>query len=233
MAIDPQQRRDYVEEAPATHDPLSFIRPRERRPLNLGHSRAVRLLRKILPVAALLILAALIAWPMLESKKIKAIAVSNIPDLVIKNLHLTGTNDKNEPYSLMAEKTTRPSGLKNIYDLDHPQGEITLANGSWVAGKALYGRFDQDTRHLWLGGNVELFGDNGSQFTTDEARIDLKENNAWGEKPVLIQGSFGEIRGNGFRLMDSGKVLVVTGKVRAVLDLRPKDSSDKPASSSP
>jgi lipopolysaccharide export system protein LptC len=227
--MEPLERRDDEGQGPAIADPLSFIRPRPKKALSASHSRRIKWLRGALPLAAFLVLVALIAWPLLGTSRIKAIAVGSIPDLVIKNLHLTGLDSKNEPYSLLALKTTRPGGLKNIYDLDQPQGEITLTNGTWVAGKALYGRYNQDTRRLWLGGNVQLFQDKGDEFTTDEAQVDLNENNAWGEKPVLIQGAFGEIRGQGFRMMDGGKVMVVTGPAAASLDLHAGSGSDKPA----
>jgi len=231
MTLEPEQLEDLNDQtATPVADPLSFIRPRLKRPLGEGHSRLVKALRSILPLAAFMVLVALVVWPMIANKKIQAIAVSNIPDLVIKNLRLTGLDNKNEPYSLSALKTTRPGGLKNIYDLDQPQGDITLANGAWVAGQAHYGRYDQDTRKLWLGGDVQLFQDKGNQFTTDEAEINLNTNDAWGDKPVLIQGDFGTIRGNGFRMMDSGNVMVVTGPASATLDLHPANSSDKPAS---
>jgi len=181
-----------------------------------------------LPLMALVLLSALILWPMVAPNKIAKTVMKNIPDLVIQNLHFNGLDSKNQPYSLIAAKATKPSGTTDIYDLDKPQGEITLDSGAWLAGKADYGRFDQATKRLWLGGNVQLFHDKGYQFTTDEAQVNLTDHFAWGEKPVLIQGDFGVIRGQGFRLLDQGTVMVVTGPAHASLNLHGKDSSDKP-----
>jgi len=232
MAPEPQEIELLEEDAPATvADPLSFIRPRQRQATSAKRNRIVGWLRLVLPFAVFAVLAVLIVWPMIEPNKIKAIVMKNAPDLVIRNLHFTGLDTNNEPYSLTALKATRPGGLKNIYDFDNPQGEITLANGSWLSGKAQYGRFDQDTRRLWLGGDVELFHDKGYQFTTDEAQVDLNGNNAWGASPVLIQGGFGEIRGKGFRMLNSGKVMVITGPAQATLDLHSSSASDKPSTS--
>jgi lipopolysaccharide export system protein LptC len=229
MTFDPQTQ-SYEEQAPATTvDPLSFIRPRAKQMVSARRALMVAILRGVLPAGALFVLGALIIWPMINPQKIAAIAMKNIPDLVIDNLHFTGLDSKNEPYSLVAGKATKPGNLKDIYDFDRPRGEITLTNGTWVSGKADYGRYNQDTRRLWLGGNVQLFQDKGYQFTTDEAQVDLNDNNAWGAGPVLIQGGFGTIRGRGFRLLDSGKVMVVTGPAHASLDLRSSNASDKPA----
>ena len=229
MSLDPQRYDPFDEsETPAPVDRLSFIRPGQRR-LDEGHSRVVKILRGALPAGALLVLLALIVWPMIAADKFSAALMKNIPDLVIKNLHFTGLDTKNEPYSMTALKATRPGGLHNIYDLEKPQAEITLTNGTWVEGQARYGRYSPDTHRLWLGGDVQLFQDKGTQFTTDEAQVDLNDNNAWGSSPVLIQGNFGQIRGQGFRLLDSGKVMVVTGPAHASLDLQHNSASDKPS----
>jgi len=212
---------------------LSFIQPRETarvvKARSARHSYAVTWLRRALPLLAMFLLISLILWPIFRPDKIKSIIVKNIPDLVIDNLYFTGLDSKNQPYSLRSAKATRPSGLPNIYDLDKPEGEITLTNGTWVSGKAVLGRYNQDTRQLWLGGDVEIFQDKGYQFTTEETQVNLNENYAWGEKPVLIQGDFGIIRGQGFRLLDSGHVMIIKGPAHATLYLRSTASSDKPA----
>ena len=215
-----------------TSQHLQFIAPREtQRLLAARGGRATRIvswLRIALPAGAALMILALIVWPMIETNSIKTAVMKNIPDLVIDNLHYTGLDNRNQPYSLTAEKATRPAGMNNLYDLDAPQAETTLSTGAWVAGKAQYGRFDEATRRLWLGGNVEVFHDKGYQFTTDEAQIDMNKDLAWGEKPVLLQGSFGEIRGQGFKWLDSGNTIVIKGPAHAVLGLHGTPASDKP-----
>lgn len=224
----PQQRLEAEDE---DDNPLDFIRPREtlRAIKARGPQRAVSIFRFSLPLLAVLVLGTLILWPLINPRIIPVALLKNIPDLVIDNLHFTGLDAKNQPYSLSAAKATRPSGTKNIYDLDKPQGELTLEGGSWLASSAQVGRFDQDTRKLWLGGNVQVFHDQGYQFTSDEAQVDLKTYQAWGEKPVLIQGNFGEIRGNGFRLLENGKIMVVNGPAKAILKVI-ETTPAKPAS---
>lgn len=209
---------------------LSFIQPKDtKRTIKARRTpRVANFLRVFLPGLALVVLIALIIWPTLRPNKIPTAVVANIPDLVVQNLHFTGLDSKNQPYSVAALKATRPKGLNNIYDLDKPEGELTMTSGNWIAVKSHYGRYNQDTRKLWLGGDVQVFHDKGYQFTSDEAQVDLNENYAWGEKPVLIQGSFGEIRGQGFKLLDNGHTMIVKGPAHAVLSLHKDDGSDKP-----
>ena len=211
---------------------LDFIRPRQTRRIQRARegrmARVVGKLRLWLPLSAGLVFGALFLWPIISPNFTMKDIVKNIPDLVIDNLHYTGADDKNEPYSLLAVRATRPTALHGIYDLTQPEGEITLQNGAWLDGKADYGRYDEVNKKLWLGGNVRVFRDNGYQMTTDEAQVNLDTDDAWGDKTVLLQGGFGTIRGQGFRFLDSGHTIVIQGPVKAVLSLHRGADSDKP-----
>ncbi len=232
----PQDRVEEPSGAPFSHvaptgaEPLAFLRPQEtqRQAKARRSPRYILFLRYILPASALLVLILLTLWPLMNPGTVASVVSRAMPDLVIQNLHFTGLDSRNQPYSLSAAKATRPGGFQNIFDLERPEGELTTDAGAWIAGKSQHGRLDQAHRRLWLGGDVQLFHDRGYQFTTDEAQIDLKDYVAWGEKPVLIQGDFGEIRGQGFRVLDSGDVVVVLGPASARLNLHAGVASDKP-----
>jgi lipopolysaccharide export system protein LptC len=210
---------------------LDFLQPKDTK--RIRKARASRpfssFVRRALPIVAGLVLLALIVWPIIDSKQILKDVMKEIPDIVVQNPHYSGLDNKNQPYALSAAMAKRPGGMQNIFDLEKPKGDITLENGSWLSGKADFGRFDQEARKLWLGGNVQLFHDKGYQFTSDEAQIDIDNSYAWGEKPVLLQGSFGQIRGQGFRLLDGGKTMIVKGPAKAILNLHADSGSDKPS----
>lgn len=190
-------------------------------------ARFVTSLRMWLPLLAVVLLLLLFAWPYVAPGfRLENIA-KNIPDLVIENLHYTGVNSKNEPYAVSAAQATRPSQLQNVYDLVKPEGEITLDSGAWMDGKADVGRYDETSKQLWLGGNVRLFHNEGYQMMTEEAQINLTNNEAWGDKTVTIQGDFGIIRGVGFRYLDSGRAIIVRGPAKALLNLHKSSHSGK------
>jgi lipopolysaccharide export system protein LptC len=210
---------------------LDFISPRETARIQDARegrmARIVARLRLWLPGTAIFIIVVLFLWPVIAPNFVMKNIVKNIPDLVIDNLHYTGLDNKNQPYSLLAAQATRPANLHGIYDLTKPEGEITLQSGAWLDGKADYGRYDEGSKKLWLGGDVQIFHDKGYQVTTDEAQINLDNNDAWGDKNVLIQGAFGTIRGKGFRFLDSGHTVVIKGPATALLSLHGTPSSDK------
>lgn len=194
---------------------------------SLAYTRAVKFMRWLLPLFALFGLGLLMIWPTLRAQKISAVMVDNVPNLMVEKLHLTGIDSRNQPYSLTASRALQAANAQNLVDLERPEAEISLSSGGWLSGRAAYGRLDQKAKKLWLGGAVELFHDEGHRFLTDEMNVDLTASAVWGEKPVLLQGSFGEIRGQGFKLLEAGRVFVVVGPATAKLSLQPGQASDK------
>lgn len=198
----------------------------------MAYSRLVGRLRWILPLFVLIGLTTLTLWPMIRAQTLPSFSVERIPNLMVEHLNLTGVDDHNQAYSLRAARALQAgTGAKqSLIDLEKPEAEISLQSGAWLAGKAAYGRIDQNEKKMWLGGAVEFFHDDGYRFSTDELFVDTEKKAAWGDKPVVIQGDFGEIHGQGFRLLDSGDIFVVTGPCDAKLDLQALKRTDKPSS---
>jgi len=64
---------------------------------------------------------------------------------------------------------------------------------------------------------VNLFHDRGYELRTAAADIFIKQGIARGNKPVLGHGPLGTIRSTGFRILDSGRRVLFTGKSRLIL----------------
>lgn len=215
---------------PKNEGRLGKLKPRDTRAAkahSARYTRNVDLLRWLLPVIIIVGLGVLLLWPMWQANRISAVMVDEIPNLMIESLNLTGVDEKGHPYALTADRALQAANTKNLIDLEKPKGEQTLEGGSWVAAHADRGRLDQNTKKLWLGGNVEIFHDKGYRFLSQEMNVDIPKSTAWGDQPVLIQGSFGQITGTGFRLLDGGKSIIVTGPATAKLDLQRMGRPDK------
>lgn len=222
---------DDQPEITTAQERLGRLRPRDTQGVAAStrkYSRMVDMLRWVLPVVIVIGLCTLLLWPMWQANKISAVMIENVPNLMVDKLNLTGTDQDGQPYALTADRALQAANTKNLVDLEKPKGEITLKGGAWVAGIADRGRIDQNSNKLWLGGNVELFHDKGYRFNSDEMNVDINKSAAWGEQPVTIQGNFGQIEGSGFRLLDGGKTVIVTGPAKAKLSLQRLGTSDKP-----
>ena len=228
--IDEQDGRDAYVSGLTVPDRMASLRPRDTalaRAHTQRYSRLVGSLRWILPLIVLLGLGALIVWPMIETGHVSAVMVDNVPNLMIEKLNLTGTDTQGQAYALTAERALQAANTRNLVDLEKPKGELALEGGAWVAGHADRGRVDQESKKLWLGGHVELFHDEGYRFSSEEMNVDMPQSTAWGDKPVLVQGPMGTMTGTGFRLLDGGKTVVITGPAQAKLDLQRLSGSGK------
>jgi lipopolysaccharide export system protein LptC len=181
-----------------------------------GYSHFVKFLKVVLPLLAFGIIGLLAAWPRIQGGDQSANR-RDTGELEMMRALYVGTDTQNRPFSLTADRAVQSTSEPGVLDLVRPQGELTLQDGTWLAVKADRGRYNDKTGKLLLLGNANLFHDKGYEFKSDEAHIDVRAGNAWGDLPVTGQGPFGEIFSRGFRLFDSGATIVFNGP--AHLDL--------------
>lgn len=211
---------------------LGLLRPRDTgaaKAQSEAYSRAVGVLRWLFPVLVTAGLALLFLWPAMQTNKISVSMEGGAPNLMVEKLHMTGIDARGQAYSITADRALQSAGQKNIVELERPKGDMALQSGAWLLGQAKAGRIDQESKKLWLTGQVELFHDQGSSFASEEMNVDFKQGVAWGDKPVLLKGTFGEIQGAGFEFKDSGKTLIIKGHATAKLSLQKRVASDKPS----
>lgn len=215
---------------------LGLLTPRDTKAAaahSAAYSRFVAAMRKLLPLIVLLILGALVLWPEWVQRNFGMNPVPSIPNLMVEKLNLTGVDAGGRAYSLTADRALQAGGLKDIIKLERPEGELALGEGAWLMGRARQGELDQASRRVFLSGEVELFHNQGYRFLTDAMQVDLTQSAAWGDKDVLFQGSFGDIRGKGFRLEKEGDIVHIQGPATAKLRLRALQGSDKPSLTPP
>jgi lipopolysaccharide export system protein LptC len=182
-----------------------------------SYSKAVRRLRVLLPVAGVLTVAIVILWPRIRAE-------FNHPTETTKedrqarmvNGRYVGSDSHGRPYTVTYESAQQPPGGGPI-EMVNPTAELTLQNGHWVALKAEHGHYDQTAGLIDLSGNVELFHDEGYRFVTEKAHVEFNKNLAWGERAITGRGPKGEVTGRGFRLINNGDAIVITGPARLLL----------------
>jgi len=182
-----------------------------------AYSRLVRRLRIILPTIVVLTVAIVILWP-----KIRAIFIQ--PTQTTKderqakmvNGRYVGSDSHGRPYTVTYESALQPPGGGPI-EMTNPTAELTLQNGHWVAVKAQEGRYDQQAGLLDLSGHIELFHDDGYRFMTEQAHVEFNKNLVWGERAVTGRGPRGEVVGRGFRVINNGDSIVITGPAKLLL----------------
>jgi lipopolysaccharide export system protein LptC len=199
--------------------------PRVHSPL---YSQIVGLLKFALPAAALGIAALVLLWPQLNPIDARfrltpvQVSIEDLENLRMVQPRYVGVDDRNQPYTIVAEQATQAKGSSDATDLKEPQGDIAMNSGTWLAMTAEHGLYHQPDKALDLWGGVTLFHDGGYEISTERARIDLDRGTAQGDAPVRAQGPNSQLDGSGFRIDDRGARVEVTGQSRVLLFPAPR-----------
>jgi lipopolysaccharide export system protein LptC len=202
-------------------------RTRTARPIH-RYSRFVAVMKLALPAAAVALLLLVAVWPRIQSAierlhKLPRIDLSQARDLRMVNLHYSGRDRHDRPFTVIADAARQRPEVDDLVELEGPKADMTTDNDTWLALTAYSGLYRPQSQLLDLFGDVELFQDKGNEFKTDSAHIDMANGSAEGNDPIEGHGGFGTIEAEGFRIKDRGDIITFTGKARLVLEPRTKE----------
>lgn len=187
------------------------------------YSLFVSSMKLLLPIVALVLIVLVVIWPHIAVDDLRfRLGFSSLdsntdeePSMI--NPRYFGVDNDNRPFSVAADIAKNILSNSESLDLEMPKADITLEDGTWLVLTAQTGIYQRNSQSLNLTGDVNLFHDNGYEFKTPSAIVDLKAGSASGDKPVTGQGSFGTIEGQGFRFLDKGKTVYFTGKSKLIM----------------
>lgn len=186
-----------------------------------GH--LMRWLKLGLPSVAAILIGVVAIWPQINPRNDRiplgfaSVSKDEIDQLRMVRPRYTGIDGRNQPYALTADSATQVGKGTNLVELEQPKADITMKGGTWVALTADKGMFSQQQHIIQLTDNVSLFHDAGYDFHTNSAYIDLNAGTAYGQEPIEGQGPFGNIKAQGFRVIDRGDRVIFTGKAQMTL----------------
>lgn len=195
-----------------------------RRPRGIRlYSRFVQMMKVLLPTMAALLIVLILVWPYLRSEDLRfrlsfaALTAGDTEDPAMVNPRYLGIDGENQAFSITADLARRLAEGSSVVELEMPKADITLSDGTWLVVTANNGIYKQIKKTLELTGAVNMFHDSGYEFKTTKVKIDLETGLAEGDAAVSGQGPFGDLSGEGFRLIDKGKTIVFTGKSKLVI----------------
>jgi lipopolysaccharide export system protein LptC len=177
--------------------------------------------KRLLPVAAVLLLVALAAAPSLRAGPAAnrvTYHVQNATDTAsrMQGARYHGVDQHGQPFTLTADTANQLTS--DQVALQQPAGDITLKSGAWLELHSDAGLYHQKSQRLGLHGNVTLYRNDGTMMSSSTADIDLRSGSASSAAPVQVQGPFGTLNAaNGFSLSDRGADVVFNGPATLVL----------------
>jgi len=184
---------------------------------------AVAWTKRLLPVLALGLLGAVVFWPEIEGNEdrsrvsFRRTVQPRAEALRVVNPRYQGVDEMNRPFTITA-RAGQQEGAAEILNLEEPRGDMTMSDGAWIYVQSRDGRYDKPAGRLDLAGEVTIYHDNGTRLLTEAATVEMEAGIASGDTPVAVQGGFGTLTAEGFRIRDRGAVVIVTGNAHAVLE---------------
>lgn len=165
----------------------------------------------------------LVLWPYLAPSGDRLHIAASLPvvdlgqdrDAVLDAVY-TGIDRSGRPFSLHSILIRPVDRERSRVQLASPELSMTLADGRPVRMQANLGVYDQDQWILALTGKVVLDVGQDYQMKTESTLLDIRNERAEGDKPVLAAGPFGHLQADGFRLEEGGKTLTFLGRSRLI-----------------
>lgn len=176
----------------------------------LAHSRRVRRLRAILPVAAIVVVGGMVAAVVLPSLlapnlDIGAFGLSS-EGLVVQKPRLTG-RDGDRSYVITADRAVQSLQNPKIVELQGVVADVTLPAENWLRLTAKRGIYDSDAEKIRLVEGITVASRDGDDATLTEVEIDLKSGGASTDLPITVDGPRGQIRAGSAELVDDGNAV--------------------------
>jgi len=189
----------------------------------LRYSRFVSVMKGILPIAAVVLLASVVAYSVMPRQRDKYVGVKQsgnlARDLTMTKSSFTGTDEKGNPFKVtFAELTEDPTSKDHKRaDLKMIDADMQFENQSWVSASAKHGWIDADAGILKLDGGISIFTDNGYTMQTERATALIHENVLQGDTAVSGHGPMGRFRADSFHVDRLKKQIKLSGHVHMTL----------------
>jgi len=190
----------------------------------IGYSKFVGFMRYALPLGAILLLGLVIVWPLATGREEGfRITFSDAPELDgslrMVNARYIGVDNRNQPYTVVAAEANQSDPNSPLVTLEEISADVFTDSGSgqWVALTAREGLYEREARQLDLAGEVSIFSDQGHEFHTDRAHIDLEARTADGNGPLSGQGPLGLLEAGNFFLDDNAQSMLFGGGVKMTI----------------
>ncbi|MGL4728691.1 MAG: LPS export ABC transporter periplasmic protein LptC [Bosea sp. (in: a-proteobacteria)] len=189
----------------------------------LRHSRAVKVLRKAIPVICVAAVLGLLVAPYLNP--FRAIAGVSMGPLSLSggkvtmdNPKLTGFRKDNKPYELTAKTAVQDVRKPNVIELNGMNARLQMEQDQWVRLTAKAGVFDSQKEQMQLRGEVGLKTDTGYDVKLSSADIDFKAATVNSREPVTVTSGGTRIDSKALEVTDNGKVISFLGGVTAIVE---------------
>lgn len=202
------------------------------------HTKLVHILRKVLPVVAVVVLATYFISTQLSvtvgdmSASISGIQIAD-GNLRMTNPTLKGSDKQNGKYVISADYADQDVKNPKIVKLHAIKAETSNPSGGWSRMNATRGVFNSTQERLVMQDKITLVTSSGVEGLLRHATLDMKTQTLRSHLPVVFDLPNGKVTANALTLRSSASELTFRGKVKVHLVKPPKEGGAKPVSPQP
>ncbi len=212
----------------AHYERATFLEPRRVLTLNAARRRTrfIRFLRLGLAAGMVGILAGIASEVLRQSSIATGPGAARPVDerevVRMINPRFTGRDTAGSPYIINADAAVRRADQLDRSELESPSLTFEDPENPSTFVRADHGVFHREEGALDLRGNVQFESSAGYSFTTESARVFLREGRVVGDSPVSGEGPLGAISAQSFEVVDSGESVHFRGEVVSRINQEPR-----------
>jgi lipopolysaccharide export system protein LptC len=196
------------------------------------HSRIVRFLRFLIPFGSVLVLSGILAVAVLDPFRTLStglvVASFNLSgsQITMEQPHLRGFKQDMRPYEVNADKALQDLKQPALLDLSDMKAKVGLADRKTALIEALQGLYDSQAEKMTVDKPMHIKSDS-YDVHMQSARVDFKAGNVFTDQSVHVIMTTGTIDADRMEVIDSGRKIVFSGRVKTFLQSNDPAAGDK------
>ncbi|MEP0940205.1 MAG: LPS export ABC transporter periplasmic protein LptC [Rhizobiaceae bacterium] len=189
-----------------------------------SHSKRVALLKKALPIVALLIIVAFVLMAMTTRIPIANLTVDEIGlkegKLVMQKPKMAGFDKKSRPYDVRALQAIQDLAKPGMVLLKTIDAKLPMSATSFADIVAKSGIYDTTKEQLLLKDNVKIKGARGMDILLQDANINVKTGVMESQNPVTVTSKNTNLSADSVRVEGGGERIYFNSRVKMTI-IRP------------
>jgi lipopolysaccharide export system protein LptC len=195
-----------------------------------SYSLFVGFMKLALPAIGIGLLLLVVVWPQLQKEgrvAIESLEVTeqDLTDRKMLNPRYESYDADDRPFTITADLAEQDAKVKELINLTTPLARVQMDSGQWVRVTSPNGTYNENNEIIQLEGGVDLLHDDGITVKTERATVNVKEGVADSDTATSGASDKGTLEGEGFRILQEGRVIILKGKSKVVLYEQPEAGS--------
>jgi lipopolysaccharide export system protein LptC len=187
-----------------------------------AHSRRVRALKILLPLASVLVVVGFVAVSFVgtlvpDGVEIGSVAVRN-NKLVMQNPVMSGQTSDARPYRLEAVRAVQDLATPNVIVLEDIQADLPVSASETAVLEATSATYDREGETLVFSEPFKIMSDGGFSAEMQSANIDMATSEMSTSDPVTIRSGDASVVAKSMKMQDKGRLIILEDQVRMTIN---------------